>query len=532
MILAKYKAGIRRQLVCLPTGTGKTVIFAEFPRFFKMKNQMLVLAHREELLDQAHDKIKRANNSLKVAVEQAGRTADPSCDVVIASIPTLGRRGSKRLKKLDPEQFLLIVVDEAHHAVASTYRRVLEYFGIFREDCRKLLVGFTATPKRGDGIGLDHIFQEIVFSRNLPEMIQSGYLSPVAGYRVETDIDLSNVKVSMGDFVSSQLSGVVNIQTRNDLIVSVYRDLLQGRPTLCFCVDVAHAHALADAFQSAGIQAAAITGETDRAERTEILRKFHAREVKVLANCMVLTEGYDEPKISGIILARPTKSSLLYTQMIGRGTRLDHEKDNVIIIDIVDSTRKHSLVNLPSLFGLSPQFNLEGRTTSEVDQALRWVEKNRPWVPIHRATSLSDLRVMCTRVNLFDLRTPEELHDFASFAWVELNKGAFRLSLSDSRALIVGPTIMDNWEVVLRTKGVDETITQAQTARSAIIRAEDFVRDRFQDQVGLVSRNTRWRSEPASAKQIKFLSEKKIDTPQGLTKGQASHLISMLTSRV
>jgi hypothetical protein len=133
-ILADYRSGVRRQFTCLPTGSGKTVIFAEFPRYFQMQNQMLVLAHRAELLEQACDKIRRANPDLKIAVEQAGRVADPACDVVVVSVPTLGRRGSKRLQRLDPNRFYLIVVDEAHHATAATDKRVLDYFGVFEKE--------------------------------------------------------------------------------------------------------------------------------------------------------------------------------------------------------------------------------------------------------------------------------------------------------------------------------------------------------------------------------------------------------------
>ncbi|MEE8430348.1 MAG: IS200/IS605 family transposase [Candidatus Desulfatibia sp.] len=270
-ILERYRAGVRRQLTSLPTGSGKTVIFAEFPRYFSMKKQMLVLAHRRELLDQACDKIRRANPNLCVAVEQAGRSADPDCDVVVASVPTLGRKGSKRLQRLDPDRFFLIVVDEAHHATAATYIRVLEYFGVFSPDTRKLLVGFTATPKRGDGKGLDAVFQEIVFSKGLPEMIQAGYLAPMAGYRIETDIDLSRVKTRMGDFVVSHLSRAVNVEARNDLVVKVFRSHLESRQTICFCVDVAHARSVAAAFNAQGIAAAAVSGDMERRER----KKYH-----------------------------------------------------------------------------------------------------------------------------------------------------------------------------------------------------------------------------------------------------------------
>lgn len=528
-IKTRYVAGIRRQLTCLPTGSGKTVIFAEFPRYFRMKKQMLVLAHRAELLDQARDKITRANPDLRVEVEQAGRSAGPDSHVVVASVPTLGREASKRLNRLDPDRFFLIVVDEAHHATAKTYRRILKYLGVFDPDTQKLLVGFTATPKRGDGQGLDAVFQEIVFSRSLPEMIGEGYLSPVAGYRVETDIDLSRVKTRMGDFVVSHLSRAVNVEQRNHLVVEVFRSRLKDRKTLCFCVDVAHAHSLADAFKAEGIPADSISGDMEGSARAKVLDDFSQGRIRVLANCMVLTEGYDEPSVEGIILARPTKSTLLYTQMIGRGTRLHPGKDNVMVVDIVDVTRDHSLTSLPGLFGLSGEFDLEGRTVQEAQDALRWVEINRPWIPITSARSLTDLRYRCKRINLFDLETPDELLGYSRYAWIGIGKGAYRLGLSEGRAVMVTPTILGDWEVVLGGRGRETVLARRRDIRAAIMEADAHVRENLPECVALVTRHTRWRRDPATKKQIKILRAKKLDVPKGLTKGQASHLISMLT---
>jgi superfamily II DNA or RNA helicase len=529
-IFERYQAGIRRQLVCLPTGSGKTVVFAEFPRYFRMKNRMLVLAHRWELLDQARDKIRAANPSLRVEVDQADRAADPDCDVVVASVPTLGRKGSKRLNRLDPDRFFLIVVDEAHHATASTYKRVLEHFEVFAPDTRKLCVGFTATPKRGDGVGLDEVFQEIVFSRSLPEMIQAGFLSPVAGYRVETEIDLSRIKTRMGDFVASQLSKTVNVEARNKMIVEVFRSHLDGKQTLCFCVDVAHAQSLAHAFSSDGVRAASVSGEMDRPARAGLLEDFASGKIQVLANCMVLTEGYDEPGVEGIILARPTKSALLYTQMIGRGTRLHPGKENVTVVDIVDVTRQHRLTTLPTLFGLSENFDLEGRTTDEVETARVWVERNRPWVSVDRALSLSDLRYRCTKVDLFDLDMPVELQTCAEYAWVGLGRGGYRLGLTEERAVLVLPTILGEWEVQLRQRGRDEPVLIKSDLPSAISAAESLVEHRFGDLLPLVRLGTRWRRAPATEKQINVLRSRKIEVPKGITKGQASHLIGMIST--
>jgi superfamily II DNA or RNA helicase len=528
-IYGGYRRGIRRALVSLPTGSGKTVIFSEFPRYFRMKKQMIVLAHRAELLDQAKDKITRANPGLKVEVEQADRIASPESDVIIASVPTLGRTDSKRLAALDPDRFFLIIVDEAHHSTAETYKRILEYLGVFHPETQKLLVGFTATPKRGDGVGLNEVYQEIVYSKPLPDMIKDGYLSPVAGYRVETDVDLTLVKTRMGDFVTSQLSSAVNIEARNRIITRVYNDYLKGKKTLCFCVDVAHALSVAGAFRRENISAEAITGDMDTQRRGEILKGFSEGNIDVLANCMVLTEGYDEPSVEGIILARPTKSSLLYTQMIGRGTRLHPGKENVTVIDIVDVTKGHSLSTLPSLFGLSPDFNLEGHTTDEAREAIRWVEANRPWVPVQKASSLTDLRYRCTKIDLFDLKTPDEVMYYADFAWVSMGGGGYKLSLSNGRRITITPTILENYEVAFVEKGIEKIIAETKELPAAIYEAENLIKKEFSDLIPLLSLYSRWRNQPATEKQLAILLSRNLDVPKGITKGQASHLIGMLS---
>jgi ATP-dependent helicase IRC3 len=530
-IFERYKAGARRQIVCLPTGTGKTVIFAQFPSFFRMKRRMLVLAHRAELLQQARDKLLAANPALKVEIEQAGQSASESSDVVVASVPTIGRRGSRRLAGLDPDQFSIVVIDEAHHATAETYRRIVEHLGLQRPETKKLLVGFTATPKRSDGIGLDAVFDEISFSRTIPEMMQGGYLAPVAGYRVETNVDLSRVKTSMGDFVVSQLSDAVNIESRNALVVKAFRELVPDRRTLVFCVDVAHALDLAAAFSHYGITAAPVTGDTPPDERRGTLAAFSSGRLQVLTNCMVLTEGYDEPAVDGILLARPTKSALLYTQMIGRGTRPHPGKTDVTVVDVVDNSSKHRLVTLPSLFGLAENFNLKGRTTSEVERAIRWVETNRPWVKTDLATDLDDLRIRCTRVDLMELRLPQELQGAVRFAWVVIGRNCYRLGLGQGEYLTCAQTLLDRCEVVLRSPDpeADGSIvaTEPELA-AAIAKAEKFIRNTRPRALELVDLQASWRRRPATEKQLEWLKRAHLSPPPRISRGQASHLIAML----
>ena len=371
-ILDAYRRGKRRVLVALPTGTGKTVVFSSFPRFFRMKRRLLVLAHREELLEQARRKFLAADPALRVEIEQAQRHASDDAQVVVASVPTLGRSSSARLQRLSPEDFFLVVVDEAHHAVASSYLRVFDHFGLREPDSRRMLVGFTATPYRGDKRGLGEVFEEIVFRRDLREMIVQGYLARIRGWRVSTSVDLDGVRVRAGDFVESQLAATVNVELRNEAVVEAYRRFAPGRRTVVFCADVAHAQAMADAFGSGGISAAALWGAMPREDRHATLAAFSAGELDVLTNCAVLTEGFDEPRVDCVILARPTKSRLLYEQMVGRGTRLHPDKEDLLVIDVADNSRKHQLAGLHTLFELPVDLALHGEDAAEHGQD--WVD--------------------------------------------------------------------------------------------------------------------------------------------------------------
>lgn len=522
----RYRAGVRRQLVCLPTGTGKTVVFATFPEFFRMKHRMLVLAHREELLTQAAAKLRSASPDLTVGIEQGEHHAAPDANVVLASVATLGRSGSSRLAALDPSQFNLIVVDEAHHAIADSWRRVLDYFGVFAPDSKKLLVGFTATPKRMSGAGLETVFEEIVFERDIKTMIALGHLSPIAAYRVETTVDLTRVRTKLGDFAVKQLAEAVNTEERNGVVVHVYRDHLASAKTVVFCVDVAHARNVARAFCDAGIRAAAVDGEMSSDERKRVLQEFSDGRLRVLTNCMVLTEGYDEPSIEGIILARPTKSTPLYTQMIGRGTRLHEGKAHVTVVDIVDVTRDRALVTLPSLFGFPPQFDMEGQTTEALERAIAFADRHRPWVRLDTIDSFSALQHRCKRIDLLDLQMPEEL-EAMSFTWMKIGEALFRLPIGRGETLAIERTLLGTWDVTLG----GERLKSSRSIVSAGAFAEDWLRQKRPDAVGLVQRQSRWRNEAVTDKQAEILARNDLELPNRFSRGDASRVIGMLFSR-
>lgn len=378
-----HAAGKNRALVSLPTGTGKTVIFAQLPKLVRNK-KVLVLAHRKELLEQAQETFLAVDSTLNVQIEQAARYADQRADVVVASVQTLVRTES-RLKGLIPQKFGTIIIDECHHALATSYLSVLSHFGLVPNILKTtsgrfglekenaiiqfspkpeapFLVGFTATPHRTDRIGLGWIFDDIAYSKTIKEMIEAKWLCKIRGLHIETRTDIRGVSTRTDDFVDRELSTVVNIPTRNARSVATYKDHCSDRCCLVFCVDVNHARHMTEAFVNAKIDARLVVGATPREEREQTIEAFRNGKFKVLVGVGVMTEGFDVPQISAIIMARPTMSQLLYTQMIGRGTGISDGKEDLLVIDLVDNSDRLDIASLNTLFGLQPLVRLSTPT--------------------------------------------------------------------------------------------------------------------------------------------------------------------------
>jgi ATP-dependent helicase IRC3 len=525
-----YRAGKRRVIVSLPTGTGKTVVFAHFPRVLKMKKRLLVLAHREELLLQARDKFRSIDPELKVEIEQAGTHAAADAKVVIASVPTLARSGA-RLSRLQPDEFSIVVVDEAHHAVAPSYRRIFDHFGLFEPQVSRYLIGFTATPRRGDKQGLGEVFEEVCYARDMREMIAGRYLCPITGWRVDTNLSLDNVKVRHGDFIESQLARVVNMPLRNSLLVKAYRDFAPGRCAIVFCVDVAHAKDVHRAFAEAGIGAAPIWGELSRDERRRTLAAFSAGKINVVTNCNVLTEGFDEPRVDCVIMARPTRSKLLYAQMVGRGTRLHPGKKDLMVIDVADNSRTHQLTGLHSLFNLPLNMNLNGGDALEIDRNIERLNRTQPWLDISRMRAPEDLKLAAERIEFFNFEPPAEIRAYTQNTWHAVPAG-YRLGLPEGEWISIEPNLLDTWDI--RVSRVHQSasflLSRATTLAAAVASADRFVVVHRPDARRLVERSARWRNELPSDKQKQVLARNGIPVPVGLTRGQAAQMISQLVS--
>lgn len=368
-IVDKLQQGVSRQLIVMATGLGKSLSAIKTCERVEAK-RILWITHSEELISQSalaflkdkfDDKFAEHVEAIgfiewvkgskgifgvnepqfKMGVIKADAFVIDA-DVVMASAQTLYRR----LDRIPQDYFDVIVVDESHLFMATTYVRPLEYFK------PRLLLGLTATPYRMDGLSLGDMFEEIVFEYNIGEGVKDGYLCELEGVRVKTDVSLDNVKTTAGDLNQKELADEINIPRRNNLIVDRYEELGEDRQGIFFCADIQHAVDLAEVFNERGISCKPITSNQDiTPNRKGSIDDFKAGEIKVLTNVSILTTGFDFPDTGVIGMASPTKSLVKYLQAIGRGTRLKSPEyvlnhgQKCLVLDFVDSSSRHKLIN-------------------------------------------------------------------------------------------------------------------------------------------------------------------------------------------
>lgn len=513
--------GTVRQLVVLPTGAGKTVIFSHLPQFKQNSLPMLVLAHREELLHQAKDKISWSNPDISIDIEQGDNHAGYS-DVVVASVPTLGRSQSTRIKKYPKDYFKSIVIDEAHHAAAPSYRRILDYFST------EFILGVTATPQRSDSVRLTDVFQEIVYYKTIQDLIEDGYLSPLVGYRIKTDTDISGVETNDGDYVQSQLQDAIDNPSRNATIVAAYNDLVPNAKAIVFAAGIKHANNLAISFGQAQIATEVILGDTDSDARRDILARFASGETRVLINVGVLTEGFDEPSVEAILLARPTRSTLLYTQIVGRGTRLYEGKPHCTILDFADTTKGRKPIGLPSLLGLPPEFDLQGQSLTDVAKKYKELEDYCPGEAV-RVLAPEDIELAYKRINLFMPPPPNEfVQQYSRFVWAEVAENDYHLGIDNNNSLRIYIDTLGRWTVEHRLRNSDGLkatfLGHPEDMRDAFVRSDKWIMKRFDTK--LIDSDAAWRSDGPTDAQKKLLKRIGVPVTSDMTKGTASQIIS------
>lgn len=304
-----------------PTGGGKTILYSMIIAEVLRRQptaRVVVLAHREELLQQGRDKFQRfIGDHISTGIIQASRN-ESMAQVVFASKDTI-RQPKRLMNLLGWGQIDVLITDEAHHFPAASYRQIEAQLRAANPNL--LHLGVTATPDRADNKTLGGIYDDIAFHIRRAELIEHRYLVPFRFLAVKTNISLRGVKVRAGDYAINQLVDVFETSNCLDLVIENHRDHADGRPFVAFTVSVAGAHALAEKFNAAGYKAAAIDGTMDKETRAQILRDFDSGALDGLTNCAVLTEGWDAPRIEAVHMARPTKSDGLWLQCIGRGGR-------------------------------------------------------------------------------------------------------------------------------------------------------------------------------------------------------------------
>lgn len=529
-VIAARRAGVRRQLVCLPTGAGKTVIFSELARL--AKRPVLVLAHRRELVEQARDKLERALEGRRsVGIEQGADTASADTEVVVASIRSLHEERLARL--LAARRFGLVVYDECHHATAQDNRRVLETLGAFDGNWDGTLLGFTATTQRGDRAGLDQVFERIVYQKSLGELIREEYLVPLRGFRIATAADLQRVSLAGDDLNLEELAEAVDIESRNDLVARSIQELARDRRTIAFCVNVNHARHLARCLNAIGVPTGIVHGEMKPEQRRETLSAFRTGSLAAITNVGVLTEGFDDPGVSCVAMARPTRSESLYAQCVGRGTRLAPRKVDCLVLDFVDLSEL-SLVALPSLAGLPPGVDLEGAALHEAAERVARFYDDHPGFDIDPGhITLAEIQRRAASFDPLSRKLDDELRALTPNAWFSLGaRGvglhAFWTRAAERRSLPSELLILDRreggaprgkrWRVTLDGR----ELAQFSRLEEALEAVDYELHERGRKCASSALPEAGWRSEPAPP----WLRERLALTPEpaNLSYGDALRL--------
>ncbi|CAO3696703.1 unnamed protein product [Rhizopus stolonifer] len=554
--LKELKAGCFRQVVSLPVGSGKTVIMSNFipriPNPTPKATKVLLLAHRQELLNQAYNQIKRFNPELVVGIDQGKRIANyDEADVIVASVPTLGRPSTKRIDSLDPSLFKAILIDEAHHAVANSYLNIIDHFHGYQP----LIWGCSATVRRHDGMSLSDVFDKITYHMDFLELIEQRHLSPMKVTTVRTSIDLSGVRSQGGDFALGQLSRVVNTPVRNEVIVSSWKKFAQeGRKsTLVFAVDIKHTQDLCNMFREQGIAADFVTSKTPDMTRHQILEDFRSQKIPVLINCgkiyiyiyinkvvAILTEGTDIPSVDCILMARPTRSATLFQQMFGRGLRLYEGKEDCLLVDFVDNFKKGGtaqLVTIPTLLGLKADENLKDENILNLEKRAMIEEQEELATGV--TEDESHVKIQVTEYDtleelMADLSTSVEVENASRNNWVNVGYNKYVLHVL-TKGYFILEEYKGMWKGSFKYEGktyygkpynIPLTCDQLSDAVRA---ADTWIQKKFTGGYifRALLRNVPFRKLEMTEAQRKLLNKHNVTAPK-LNRGQAKDLLTKI----
>lgn len=562
--LAGIDRGVKRGLQVLPTGGGKTTIFTRICQILDVPS--LVLAHRGELLSQAADRV-RNQAGIITSLEVGKNRASSDSQVIVGSVQALGKKGSRRLAEFSPK---LVIIDEAHHAAASTYQNAMHRFGCYVDDVWTL--GVTATPHRMDNKplhGTDKaIFQEILFAYTLKEAILDGWLANLRGYRVKTDVDLTNIKATgNGDYNQGDLQKAVNTHARNEAGFTHWAAVAGRRKTIVFCSGVDHAKDVADLYRQNGVKAEAVDGSMNQDRRDGIMARFKSGQTQVLTNVDIATEGFDVPDTSCVLLLRPTKSWALFTQMVGRGLRvlpntveglpdasarrdsiLASDKPDCIVIEVVDEDRKVSenqdgqngIGDAPTIAGivdLPPLLDLDGHGLAEAIELFEELTPTKKAYISRREVSFGDLSTTLTEVDMIgELAIQDEVLNLSSYAWLKISAEEYILPCGSNetkgeadRLARLHLDALGSWWVEFTSSTMNpEVFLAGDDLQRAFKQADGRVRGKWPFLNKLIDHQAEWRNLAPSAAHLRYLRALEVDEDVISliqTAGQAASLI-------
>ncbi|KAM5444468.1 putative ATP-dependent helicase IRC3 [Microsporum audouinii] len=510
------------------------------------RNQSLILVHRKELVEQAARHCTRAYPDKTIEIEMANSYATGTADITIASIRSLLSKG--RIDKYNPKRFKLVLVDEAHHIVAPTYREALAHFGLGERNANSpALVGVSATFSRFDGVKIGAAIDRIVYHKDYIDMIEENWLADALFTTVKSHVDLSQVGDSPnGDFKTRQLSLAVNTETANDITVSAWHSRAKERKsTLVFCVDIEHVKGLTAKFRGMGVDARYITGQSSKDVRAKELEAFRNYEFPVLVNCGLFTEGTDIPNIDCVLLARPTRSKNLLIQMIGRGLRLHPGKSNCHIIDMVASLNQ-GVLTTPTLFGLHPDEGLDETPVREFKERIassdgKLVREEE--TKASRSPNQDDVVVDFTDYEsvhdlVQDTSGEEHIRSISDNAWVQVSPDRYILSAPAGRLTIskddsglysvhhvISLSPADNSKSPYsRPREVASSVELVQAVHAA-----DTLAIRVFGGPTFIASWQPWRKKRASLGQIGYLKKQLgKEMPGNISKGEAADMITKI----
>jgi superfamily II DNA or RNA helicase len=495
------KLELDRVVVVLPTGSGKTVIFAHLvDEWMRTASRpALILVHRDELVRQTAAKLHAITN-LRVGVIKADRNELENVDVMVASVQTLSR--PNRLAQLPPVS--LVVVDEAHHAAAESYLTVMRHVGCW--DRRAFAVGFTATLMRADDKGLGDVWQRNIYQKTIMWMIQNHYLVDVTGRSVPVDMDLDAVKRTAGDWQASDLADEMDVHMVPQAVAEAYQEYAADRPGVLFAPTVDSAYSFAGALSAGGIVAETVHAGTPTEERQLIYKRLRHGDTQVVSNCSVLTEGWDEPAVSCCVVARPTSSAGLYIQMVGRVLRPFPAggKVDALVLDVTGASRKHSLADIGLLLpsGRKPADGVSLLEQDAEDQG----EAAQKRLVIEKTLEQVDLFARSTSM------------------WLQTDRGVWFVPCGEGYIFLAELT--EGYVVGRHTRqyGATKVTLDEVPMDMAMMLAEQHAADW---DPGIASKKASWRrrKEPATDKQLAILGDK---APADVTKRDASNLISIM----